>query len=263
MCSCGFAATSFIFCFMSRLTLDPFVFTKKTAFMQRVADLVRSGHNRYVQGTVPLEKAGAFAAKIDRLYAVGVTRLQAHRARKDGLASARLLLLWQEQTGPAPSLHWVLLVTDGELPAEADREAWRDPRQTRITLTGYELVRVTKPEAKAPVWTWRYTRSRYDELRLACLLAIRHHQKQELTQLIDSIWRSPGFSGIRDQVKKLQEAIVGEWNRTRARRDMRPPIPEHLGYVRRLEDKGKKLSGIKAALTRKEAKERQTDLDLD
>lgn len=247
---------------MNKLTLDPFVFTKKTAFMQRVADLVRTGHHRYVQGTVPVDKAAAFAAKIDRLYAIGVTRLQAHRARKEGLASARLLLLWQEQAGPTPTLHWILLVTAGELPAEAGREAWKDPRQARITLTGYELVRVTKPEAKAPVWTWRYTKERYEQLRLACLLAIRHSQKQELTQLIDTAWKSPGFAGVRDQVKKLREAIVGEWNRTRARRDMRPPIPEHLGYVRRLKDTGKKLSGIKADLTRREAKERQASLDL-
>ena len=39
---------------------DPFVFTKKTVYMQRIADLIGTGHIQYVQGIVAIEKAGFF-----------------------------------------------------------------------------------------------------------------------------------------------------------------------------------------------------------
>ena len=41
---------------------NPFVFTKKTVFMQRLLDAMVHGAVRYIQGTVPVLKAGAFAS---------------------------------------------------------------------------------------------------------------------------------------------------------------------------------------------------------
>jgi hypothetical protein len=58
------------------------------------------------------------------------------------------------------------------------------------------------------------------------------------------LWCSPGFSGVREQVKKVKDFIKAEWKRTRKDAESFPEIPEHLGYVRRLPDKGNKLSVI-------------------
>jgi hypothetical protein len=100
---------------------------------------------------------------------------------------------------------------------------------------------LTKPGADHPVWTWRYTRTRYEELREAVVQSIRRKRDDELRQLIHTLWRSPGFSGIREQVKKIADVIRSEWKRTRSNSETMPEIPARLGYVRRLPDVGKRL----------------------
>ena len=222
-------------------SLDWFVLTKKTTIMQRLSDLIRTGHTSYVEGQIPAEKAPYFAAKLDALYLVGQNKLQASRHRKAGNASFRLLMLASE--GHA-QIRWYLLRTDGRMPAEASREKWRDALSDRITLTGYELVRLTKPGAKAPVYTWRYTKDRAQDLREAILHAIRTKRDDELRQLIHSIFKTPGFAGARDQVKKMVDLIKDEWKRSRSKADPLPDIPTRLGYVRRLPDVGLKLSEL-------------------
>lgn len=232
--------------------LDWFTLTSKAALMQRLADLVRTGHHLYVTGVIPREKAGYFAAKMDALYSVGQDRLTASRQRKRGAATFRLLMLALDDGGP---LHWWLLRTLGTAPPEAERERWRDALSDRITLTGYELVRLTRPGAKAPAWTWRYTKDREADLRNALLRAIRTRRDDELRQMIYTIWRTPGFAAARAQVKKIRALIIGEWKRSRGR-DPLPEIPSRLGYVRRLPDLGRRLSdlGVKKRAVRKSDK---------
>lgn len=226
---------------------DPFVFTKKTAFMQRLADLVRSGHCRYVSGTIPLGKVGHLATKFDRLYQPNLPRLQAHRRRAKGEATARLLF-WYDENKPE-QLTWILMATAGQLVAGDNLEKWADPTnpKSRIHLTGYELVRITKAEEPKPVWTWRYDKQRLADLRNEIVGAIRLKHDHQLESLIATLWRSPGFSGIRDQVKGCGQLIRSEWKRCRSKADPMPDIPTRLGYVQRLADKGVKLSQIKSS----------------
>lgn len=195
----------------------------------------------YVEGQVPAEKAPYFAAKLDALYLVGQNKLQASRHRKLGNASFRLLMLVKE--GDA-QIHWFLLKTEGKAPTEAAREKWRNALEDRITMTGYELVRQTKVGLAKPAYTWRYTRARAQELREGILHAIRAKRDDELRQLIHSIYRTPGFAGARDQVKKMTDLIKDEWKRSRKKDEPMPEIPARLGYVRRLADVGLKLSEL-------------------
>jgi hypothetical protein len=58
---------------------NPFVFTKKTVFMQRISDAVSKGSIRYIQGTVPVSKAGVFASKMTQRYDCDLTMMQAVR----------------------------------------------------------------------------------------------------------------------------------------------------------------------------------------
>ena len=221
--------------------LDWFVLTKKAALMQRLADLVRSGHRWYIAGQIKPDKAGYFAGKMDTLYAVGLTRLEQSRRRKSGQATFRLLMLYQDGHD---CLDWWLLRTDGAVPPEAHREKWRDALVDRISYTGYELVRQTRAGAKLPAWTWRYTKTREHELRDALLRAVRTKRDDELRQLIQTIWRTPGFAAARGQVKKMKALIVSDWKRSRGG-DPLPEIPERLGYVRRIPDLGRKLSELR------------------
>jgi hypothetical protein len=67
---------------------------------------------------------------------------------------------------------------------------------------------------------------------------IRSRHDSRLEQIIYSLHRSPGFAGIRTQVKKLWDIIRAEWKRTRSKAEVMPEIPKNIGYVRRLPDVG-------------------------
>ena len=236
------------FYLVSIMKIDPFVFTSRAAWMQRVADIGRTGHIWYIQGTCPVEKAGYLWDKFDRLYDIGKDKLQASRHRKAGYASARFLLLARKdfETGEyAKNLHWILMRTDGELNAAAQdaRDTWKNLKDTRIALDGLELIRLTKPGAKAPVWTWRYTRALHDDLRNAIAQSIRGKRDRDLEKVIDRIWRAPGYAGVRAQGKRFMQLILAEWKRYRGK-DPAPKLPERFGYVRRIKDKGVRASDL-------------------
>lgn len=225
---------------IKKKSADPFVLTKKTVYMQRIADLVRLNHNRYVVGQIPLRKASFFAAKMDLFYHCNADKMTAHRARKIGYCTSRLLFLYTEGS---ENLSWILLLTPGDWPTpHRGKETWLDPTVNRIGLTGYELVRHIRAGNAKPSWTWRYNARRHDELRDAIVLSIRRHNNNELLKLIDTIWRSPAFAGVREQIKKFAALIKSEWTRTGVG-DM-PEMPKGLGFVRRLPDKGKPLSKL-------------------
>jgi hypothetical protein len=227
---------------------NPFVFTKKTVFMQRIADAVSKGATRYIQGVVPIGKAGVLASKFDKSYFCGLTVQKAFQARKKGLATGKLYF-WQEDT-KQDALHWILLVTDGQFQEGIDGdEKWCDPKmdKQRVAVTNYNLVRVVTKFDSKPRWTWRYTRASYDSLGVNIIEIIRVKKDKKLKEIITQLWRSPGFSGIREQVKILQKLIITEWKRSRRENEVMPTIPAHLGYVRKLPDKGVKLRAIKIA----------------
>ena len=225
---------------------NPFVFTYKTPFMQRIADIVRAGHTQYTTGTIPVNKAGFFAHKFENQFQTGRSKLQACRARKNGESSARLLFLHHAED---EHLTWILLYQAGTAPDQSGNK-WRDALTDKIILTEYELVRHTRTGSKKPAWSWRYTKKQHDLLRDSIVQAIRNKRDMELRQLIQSISRSPGFALVREQVKKLNDLIKSEWKRRRAKNEPMPELPHH-GYARRLADHGCPLSELKSSLSEK------------
>lgn len=215
------------------------VFQKKSAFLQRIADLVRSGHSHYVCGATSAEKYAKLHEKFSLRYEINRSHLQACRARAKGLASYRLLGWWDEISW---QVQWVLLVHSG-IDGLAPGERWRDAHQDKITFTGYELVRLTRSGSQQPAYTWRYTKETLESLRAGCIQAIRHHNEKKLQCLIEMIWRSVGFRGVRDQVKGIAKLIRGEWSRHRGNA-VPPSLPNHLGYVRRVPDRWISLGQI-------------------
>lgn len=233
---------------------DPFVFTSKAAWMQRICDLVRSGHHIYVQGELPLERAAHLADKFERLYDIGLDRLQASRARKSGAASARLLFLLMPDKN---NLNWILLRTEGKLSSAAKevKEKWRDALIDRIKYTIFEMVRLPRAGQIKPAYTWRYIKNDYESIRNEITNLIWQKKDKDLKSLISGIFHSPGFAGIRAQVKKLVELMKSDWNRNRKSGSPMPEIPEHLGYIRRIPDKGSKVSELLKEKKKSESKE--------
>ncbi|BDB14965.1 hypothetical protein ANFP_22850 [Acidithiobacillus ferrooxidans] len=80
-------------------------------------------------------------------------------------------------------------------------------------------------------------------LRDTLMLLIRQKRDAHLEQIIESVWRVPGFSGIRDQVKKLAKLLHQEWKRSRGQEEAMPAIPERIRYLRRLPSLGRASPG--------------------
>lgn len=228
---------------------NPFVFTYKTPFMQRIADLVRSGHTKFTMGTISLNKAGFLAFKFETLFHTERSKLEACRARKNGRSSAKLLFLYHTEI---EHLSWILLYQPGTTPDQSDQK-WLDAITDRILITNYELVRHTRADSKNPAWSWRFSQKQYDLLRDLIVQAIRNKRDEDLMKLIKSISRSPGFALVREQVKKLKALIQSEWKRRRAKSEKMPVLPHH-GYSRRLPDSGMRFIELRAVVSTKTEK---------
>jgi hypothetical protein len=94
---------------------------------------------------------------------------------------------------------------------------------------------------------------REQALRDTVVLVIRQKRDVQLEQLIESVWRAPGFSGIRDQVKKLAKLMHQEWKRSRGQDEVMPVIPERIGYLRRLPSLGRPLDELLGGKPRQRA----------
>jgi hypothetical protein len=78
------------------------------------------------------------------------------------------------------------------------------------------------------------TRTEYQAWHERIRVAVRQRDGDDLVrQLIWSLFRVPGFGGLRDQVKLLRRQLVKEWQRSRRASEPMPPVPSFIGYVRR------------------------------
>lgn len=217
--------------------MKTWVFTSKSAFMQRIQDYVRTGHIWHIQGLISNEKVPKFAEKMYAEHPVYDDKLKASRARGKGDPTGRLMF-WLPHSD-SQNVHWILAVhaDKKELLSKTEKWARADARDEKIKLTGYELVRQTKPLQNRPVWTWRYQSERYGELRDALVLSIRSRRDQDLKKYLDLIWGTMGFSGSREQAKALAKVFKDEWKRRRINDDP-PAVPAGHGYLQRKADVG-------------------------
>ena len=231
------------------------MFTHKAAFMQRISDYVRTGHQAYIQGVTDTSKMHATWDRLVIANPVFDDKLKAFRAREKGEPTGRLLM-YQNLSAPE-KIHWIVLIhakVDQLPPGEKWRHA-EDPR-SRIQFTGYELLRVTKEGLKKPAWTWRYSTQRYQDIRDSMVQAIRSRRDQDLKRLIETIFGTMGFSGSREQAKDLDTLMKSEWKLRRPGEEM-PETPKGIGWIRRKADKGVFLS--RPSLSPPAKKERPID----
>ena len=227
---------------------NPWLFTKKTVWMQRVSDAVKAGAAAFLQGSTRLEKVPFLVQKFSARYPTNLTSRNDLSTRKRGKTVQR----WIGYYDGSDHVNWCLFVWPGE-DFERSSDAWQDLKSQRVRYTSYELVRITKSGAKAPVLTWRYQKQRFEEIHDEIVQVIRQRHDARLEQIIHSLHRSPGFAGVRQQVKKLWQIVRAEWKRTRSKSEECPAIPPNIGYVRRLPDVGMLWSELMQSTTKKGA----------
>lgn len=100
--------------------------------------------------------------------------------------------------------------------------------------------------ARSTGWTWRYTAGAYQTWRDRLIGEVRAGEGAvaSLTQSIDTLYKSPGFRGVREQVKRLAQLLRAEWKRSRRPTEAMPAIPARIGYVRRLPDIGRRVGDL-------------------
>lgn len=234
--------------YRGKASTNPWIFTKKTVWMQRVVDAIRAGAAWFVQGSTAVGKVPFLVEKFSSRHPTNLTSRADRLARNRGETVQR----WLGYLDDSGMVHWALFVWPGK-DFDPKSDAWRDPIRDRFRHTGYEVVRITKPGAKAPVLTWRYQKDQFERLHDEIVQIIRLRQDARLEQIIHSLHRSPGFAGVRAQVKKLWAIVRAEWKRTRARAEEMPEIPKNIGYVRRLPDTGAMWSELMQAQRKKGA----------
>ena len=217
---------------------DPLILSKRVA-MQRMLDFARFGYTKYVTGFVPVEKSAKFVNKFNRYYRIGADKNERHRARLRGEGNAYLLLY----ADPSKErLMFILMVSQGDHPAHQLEQLkdLHDPH-SRLTITGYELVRQTRTGSDKPVLTWRMTKSNYENWREHIRKVVRSKGEKPVNEMLNTLLCSPGFSGVRTQVKKLAQLFRSEWKRAN-RQPRKPPAIGRLYYLQRLRNDGMYLS---------------------
>ncbi|WP_312283943.1 hypothetical protein [Candidatus Igneacidithiobacillus taiwanensis] len=238
---------------------DPLVFDNKVAFMQQIMTFVRLGFTNYITGEIIPEKADGLVKKFARYYDINQDRHQRLRAKKRGEGCA-VLVLYQSKKEPLSPILWALLVTNGEHVAHK-AEPLKDALnpKTALNITGYELVKITKKDIAKPVWSWRMSKQTYESWQLRIIEAVRSKNNARIKIEVDSLHKSPGFAAIRQQIRKLNKLLKGEWKRAGHEKGFPPGLPQRLYYVKRLPNTGKQLSVIvkraKTAITTQEVEQ--------
>lgn len=242
---------------------DPFIYTSREAFLQRVADYVRLGYAHCATGLVPAARAAALHRKFARLYGVEQTRHQRAWCKSKGQACS-VLMMWLPAAGalrpsaaaegppadgplpsadqlPSASMHWVLLVTAGEGLAH-ELERLRDVREPagRLVIDDWELVTLPRPGSPRPAWTWRVTRMAYEGWR-ARVIDVARRRPEATEALMRQLYDQPGFAGVRRQVGAVVALLRAELRRA-GRLDCYRP--RRLLYVQRLRSRGVTLQSL-------------------
>jgi hypothetical protein len=196
---------------MARATLfNPIVLQSKTVFLQRVQEAVIAGYRYYVLGTISLGKALNVIRKFKELYYVDLDKNARYCRKAAGLGNARLYLRLNDEQ----SLDFALLISPGEHPAH-QLEKLTDIRKKPLAYREFELVLLTLKGREKPGLTWRLNGVTIDAWRQRLHLYTTHYNRLELFRAWYSLYRVPGFAGVRRQVGELVSHWRAEWRRHR------------------------------------------------
>lgn len=228
-------------------SFNPMVFDRKSVFMQRIADYARVGYLHWTAGEIPVDKAAMLARNFADLYLVGLPKDARFKRKKLGLGNA-VLLLWEGQGEAKSRIHFLLMVTAGAHPAH-QLEPLQDIRSSRVQVTDYELLELPRKGNSKPSWTWRMTDDAYKLWEFRIEQVTKSRNPRLAAAVFFSLYKSPGFAGIRSQVGYLVKFWRGAWKRVKRSNEPFFP-PRVLYYVSRLPDRGMRLSALAAQRAR-------------
>jgi hypothetical protein len=212
--------------------------------MQRILDAVIHGYYWHTSGKIALTKVQCLTDKFAENYDVHRTDNQRAYAKRTGKCNVRLMLYAPQNED---IVYWWLLATkgDGSIHRQERLLCTTQSHQRIRVMDDYELVRRTRANTKGggTVWSWRMTRQCYEQWRERILSACRGSNTHAMMKAMGSLYRTPGFSGVREQVGKLVSLARHEWRRRHGNLEGLILAPK-LGYVERLTDTSVPLSRL-------------------
>lgn len=191
------------------MSFDAPVHLSKSSFMQRVLDYSKVGYWHFTTGEVHISKAKTLVRKFTDLYLIDLKKDSRYRRKQNKLGNAQLLLF----KSSAEVLYFILMVTDGDHPAHT-MEKLKDIRRKEFPVfTGYTLCVRTAKGLSKPTTSWRMTDDLYSRWRNFVVSTVRHRNANNILRAWHSIHKTPGFSGIRADAKKIASLVRSEIKR--------------------------------------------------
>jgi hypothetical protein len=196
---------------MPRLSkFDPTVLTRKTVFLQRLQEAVGDGYRYYCAGTISVRKSPGLMRKFKEMYFVHLDKNARYRRKSAGMGNARVILRFTEEQ----QVDFFLLVSPGFHPAH-QLEKLHDAGERKLAYQEFELVPLTLKGRSKPSLTWRLDAETMQSWRQRLHLYTAHYNRLELFRAWFSLYRTPGFGGIRQQVGQLVGYWRSEWRQHR------------------------------------------------
>lgn len=189
---------------------NPTVLVYKTVFMQRVQEAVCDGYRYYASGTIPLLRAPCLVRKFAEVYGVDRDKNERYRRKAAGLGNARLVLGLNQEA----AIDFFLLVSPGEHAAH-HLERLADATKATLRYREFELVNLALKGRAKPGLTWRLNADTVSAWRERLHLHTAHYNQQALFEDWFSLYRTPGFAGVRRQVGELVSFWRREWQKLR------------------------------------------------
>ncbi len=222
-------------------SFDPTIPVAMDRAMDLITVAVSKGWHWYVAGEIEASKALALAQRFNERYGLDADRFQRSRARSKGAATFQLFF-WP--LAGKTTLAWYLLRSEGEHPL-LSLETWRDAQEASSRIQWpfwYELVRTPVPMAhrkklsgphskavKSVTWTWRLV----DEVKDSLRADIRRNAQSSkgLVAIVESLKRTNGSRGARDDVKQLYQYIRRQEFKYSVPESERVAIPKTIRWI--------------------------------
>lgn len=207
------------------------VFRYKTTTMQRIQRNITKGYIWYTSGIVASHRALKLVEKFETLYLTNLNKNQRNYRKFQGKCNTRLYMY---PDSDSKNFRWWLLATDGKGQVhELEKlQLVYDQKYKLQWNDDYEIVRVSKEGKSGEVITWRMTKKCRDAWYRRIQSAIRSKSDDEMKQTMWSLHRVPGFSEVRETVKKLKTYTEKEWKRSRRSKTKCTHITQFIPYVR-------------------------------
>lgn len=188
--------------------------SSKAAAMSYLQMLVSTGYRHWTRGEMHYSKIEVFASKILNLYNFQATQSQRARLKKIGQAAVQMVIFPHDKD-KTKVMFWLLATSGKGLIHE--REKLSDALKTPLTWRDqYQLCQIQRDRKQGGKITWSWQmQNQYFKEQLAMTKSAADSGTQALSDYFGRISHMPMFSGIRDQVKSLDEYGRKTWHKQR------------------------------------------------